>query len=103
MFELKISGQAIALLVVALVMVVVLVVNLRIMWISSRRQKKLMERISGEPWGNFGEWSSQTVCDIEASYDKGLPLPKNCPQMPRVLLPKGEVDEEEPTLDIELT
>jgi hypothetical protein len=101
-FELKFSSEVL-LLVVSMVAVALFVgVYLFIVWAEKRVQRKTMECISSESCVSFGEWSSQTVDEIEAYYDNGLPPPRNYPPIPRVCLPKDEVDEEEPTLDMKL-
>jgi hypothetical protein len=71
-FELKFSVEGI-LLVVSIVAVALFVgVYFFRVWAEKRMQRQTMEHISGESWGNFGEWSLQTVDDIEASYNQGV-------------------------------
>lgn len=100
MFELKFSGEG--LFLAASIAAVILFVGVYLFRVraTKREQRRTMERISGESWSSFGEWSSQTVSEIEDSYERGLPPPKECPPMPKVSQPR--VDDDEPTLDMNL-
>lgn len=102
MFELKFSGEG--LFLVASIVAVILFAGVYLFWVwaTKKEQRRTMERISGESWRSFGEWSSQTVSEIEDSYDRGLPLPREYPTMPRVSQPRAELDDDDPTLDMNL-
>ena len=72
MFELKFRVKGVLLVVFIVAVALFVGVYFFRVWAEKRIQRQMMERISGESWGSFGEWSLHTVDDIEASYNQGV-------------------------------